>query len=135
MANYCDNFLDIDGNYTEVKNFLKKLADDEREVCFANILPNFQDETGNTGGSSSDFHVNGVSFYTAYEPPLSFFEHVSKLYPKLTFTLSYFEEEMDLCGSMTFLNGDRIKIITESYDSKFTREFYRDNVLYIEVEE
>lgn len=156
MPNDCLNNLEVSGNKAEVEDFMKKISDSDKEVCFDILLPSPSDtkdildwNVDNYGtkwnGYESQFNDEYVSFFTAWSPPLNFFDTVSKKYPDLTFTLTCFEPGCDFFGITIFNNGSRIRDDWDICDSELSREifgnefvdslFYNEDKIQEELEE
>ena len=135
MPNDCLNNLEVSGNNIEIEDFMKKISDSDKEVCFDILLPSPSDtkdicewNIDNYGtkwnGYESQFNNEGVSFYTAWSTPLVFFDTVSKKFPDLTFTLTYFEPGCDFSGITIFNNGFRIRDEWDTCQSEVSREIF-----------
>jgi len=141
MPNYCENQLSIEGKWEKVEDFMSLLKDENNEVCFKNILPMPSDiedwyhwsidnyGTKWDGGFESNFNGDEVSFYTAWSPPLAFFDTASKQFSGLTFTLIYFESGCDFCGVTVFENGKRIRDEYDICDSQLARELFGEEYI------
>lgn len=141
MPNYCENNLLIEGKHEKVTEVLELLKGDDNEVTFEKILPIPKDvencrewclenyDTKWNGGCDSYFFDDTVSFYTAWSPPLVFFERTSKQFSELTFTLVYFEAGCDFCGISIFKNGSRIYEDSDTCDSKLARELFGEEYI------
>lgn len=136
MANYCNNFLELDCSFEESKEFLNNIKDSEGEVNFEILFPmpdNVEDPfkwgednwgTEGNGGSGSTFSYNTVSFYTAWTPPIEFLDTVSKQYPNIIFTLYYFEPGCDFAGIAIIQNGKRKEDCWDTCDSQLARDLF-----------
>jgi hypothetical protein len=130
MQSYCVNKLDIKGSEKEVKNFLNDFSSSiinfsmfEIVDCPASVVTfeNWAIRNWGTNGDifncssysevmSSYEENNGVVkvsiyYYTKDTPNETFVKRASKIYPKLTFIISYYEPNVLCTGKTTYKKG------------------------------
>ena len=141
MANYCDNELIITGNQSDIDDFISRIKDSEKEVHFETLLPIPKDIENSSdwyyknygiscsGGNNSFFQDNYIFFQTRWVPPLNFFDDASKLYPYLTFELTYWQTEEACCGIVVHKNGERLRDEEDETRSQFARDIFGDEFI------
>lgn len=129
MANYCENRLKVIGDKKQLKEFNKKTQTKKQIFTLEKLVPTpkeylkkgderwYEWRIKNWGTKwdvypdsiSKDFDEENeyfeVSFDTAWAPPTGWIEEVSKLFPKLTFILSYDEPGMCFRGVAKAVNS------------------------------
>ena len=116
MPNWCNNYLQIEGDYTELKKFYDENFDDDEGLQFCKSVPmpkeeednwyNWNCENWGTKWEIDDciFELEendtliAVNFQTAWAPPEAWLRTVCGLYPKLSFELRFAECGMDFSG-------------------------------------
>lgn len=120
MPNWCSNSLKIKGKKTAIQYFAKKA---DKKAIFQSFIPRpkefdegekWYDWNMQNWGIKWDiepynFEVTDdyieIDFDSAWGPPTTAWETISKLYPTLTFNLQYKEEGMRFKGYAHFKNG------------------------------
>lgn len=129
MANHCENYLKVKGDKKQLKEFNKKTQTKKQIFTLEKLVPTPKeylkkgDERWykwriNKWGTKWDVYPDSiskdfdeeneyfeVSFDTAWAPPLEWMQKASKLFPKLTFILSYEESGMGFKGVAKAVNG------------------------------
>lgn len=145
MPNWCNNAFHIHGTQEEINHFLskwtnKKCIDGEwtskRCLKFNDFVTipkeeeeNWYDWNVNNWGTKWDLVEDmttvitldteiQVETQTAWAPPLKFFETLSKMYPTMTFTVSYHEEGMMFCGYAEWSGGEEVTNLHIAYESR-----------------
>jgi hypothetical protein len=139
MPNYCENELDVSGKIEDIREFAgavySKKSDDEEEdtlLSFQKIKPRPEDQNDNW----YDWNINNwgtkwgaidvrlitssnkrytYEFSTAWSPPIKLVIEASRLYPKLAFTIRFWEGGMGFRGYVKCKNGEVVKEATYDY--------------------
>lgn len=133
MPNWCANELTVKGPKAEMDKFLKaaeaKAGDTENSeatsLSLNKLVPipkgkedNWYDWNIANWGTKWDVTAeldrikpnhSHFSFQSAWAPPLEAFDKISKLFPKLSFELTYDEPGMAFEGDILWKKGERVK--------------------------
>jgi hypothetical protein len=104
MANWCNNFVKIEGNETDLillKEFIDSFTTNEQD-CKTMELNNIEIYCFDFY-TYDDFTYN---YSTKWSPNEKFWIEVSKLFPNLKITLDYEEQGCELFGRFSFDNGN-----------------------------
>lgn len=154
MPNWCENILSVSGNKKEIKRFaesvengqiisFEKLFPTPPEVmpawyewrlanwgtkwdaCECKDISEYESVEGNYDPVSE--WINGVYFWTAWSPPMSFMSRAAVLFPTLTFHLIYYEPLGCYAGEGK-VKGNKILVDTEyEYGTDDFDNFVCDN--------
>ena len=131
MPNHCSNSLTVNGPAQDLALFWTAIDDKEQpdQKRLAQLVPMPDELTGPDGGWYSwaienwgtkwgDYEhciaIDGpdyleLGYNTAWAPFEDHFWHkVSRMFPTLTFTVSYEESGMVFCGAATYRNGETL---------------------------
>lgn len=141
MPNWCDNKLVVTGPNAEFKKFLESItvpmSEDEMQqegettkIDFTVLHPIPEDKANNNSLTNGwyDWCCSNwgtkwppsrvgydddrmFAFDTAWAPPIELFTHISTLFPRLTFTLSYCESGVCFAGKDEIKDGDVENIV------------------------
>jgi hypothetical protein len=127
MPNWCYNSLYVKGDTKELSKFIDKGKeynendiDMKSDLSMKNFLPIKgkwnSDSACDAWGTKWDIQANlhyeeddGLACYdfdSAWSPPITFINRVSKLFKKLSFLLNYNEPGMNFSGSYQVQNGE-----------------------------
>jgi len=145
MPNWCSNFLNIEGDYNELKKFKDENNSEEKEldfeksvpfpngqydrdfaitewgtkwnadVCYTDFIDNDSQETKDKQNNECKLYYD---FTTAWSPPLSWLRKIAKKYINLNFSLEYFEGGCDFAGEVLYEEGD-LKLYEEFTYSEY----------------
>jgi len=131
MPNWCDNTLNVTGSNDKVREFYKRVVqneNDEEIVSFESLMPcpdpndwyNWRINNWGTkwNGQLYDSEMEGndlvISFSTAWSPPEKWLMYVAEnLYPELHFCLTYMETGCFFCGILEGQGQDFSQDIAE----------------------
>lgn len=134
MPNWCENTLIINGKEKDIKEFKEKVKEGENVLSNEKLFPRPKELKGegwynwsiqNWGtkwGICEPTILNETktqiryAFDTAWSPPERMFLKVSKDYPKLKFTLRFWEGGMCFKGVFQVKNGEILKDETSEYN-------------------
>ena len=145
MPNYCNNCLMIDGNPNTHKEILMLMKSEYSPFDFEKILPmpdyiycgnvgaeereiygknNWYDwsiENWGTKWNSLDaeVHSNEIYFQTAWSPCIPVIAALSKKFPTMYFTYTFYEPGIGFCGKRVYKNGELIF----SYDGDYAENY------------
>ena len=148
MANYCDNFLCVEGNPDTLKSILEFVRSDSNLFDFDKIVPmpahiyqgpvgpkerelygenNWYDWSLNNWGTKenskyAEVHDTVIQFSTAWSPCDSVISTLAKMFPEMRFKYSFYETGMCFCGKRVYENGE----IIFSYEGDFVENFFPD---------
>lgn len=127
MANNNENYLKVIGDKKQLKEFKKKTQTKKQTFTLEKLVPTpkaylkkddkrwYKWRIKNWGtkwdvypdsiSRDGDEYADEISFDTAWAPPLEWLQKVSKIFPKLTFILSYDEPGMQFKGVAKAVNG------------------------------
>lgn len=136
MPNWCSNYLVVEGDLNELKDFKSKTIKENEEgilkFTMEELLPTPKEMLEDTGvmpawynwrvanwGTKWDtdtFDVNehdgdclSVGYSTAWSPNEAFVKYASEKYPNLKFRLTFEEPGMAFCGVLMCENGEVVQ--------------------------